>query len=132
MGKASVKLIGFDEAVKKLQQYAVDKVEGVKSITEQAAKAVKNNAVSNAPVRTGRLRDSLDDEILDGGLSGRVRAQHPKGAHAHLVEFGTGPRRQKNGMSTGSAPAQPFLFPAWESERPKYISELTKELRKIK
>ena len=28
----------------------------------------------------------------------------------------------------GGAPAQPFLFPAWEHERPRYLAELQREL----
>lgn len=34
--------------------------------------------------------------------------------HAHLVEWGTGPRYQKAGRYTGMMPPQPFLQPAWD------------------
>lgn len=38
------------------------------------------------------------------------------GSHAHLVEFGTGPRYHKNGRYVGEMPAQPFLRPAFDAE----------------
>lgn len=39
----------------------------------------------------------------------------PTKPHAHLVEFGTGPRHwKKNGKSTGVMPADPFIRPAFD------------------
>src|SRR5690606_17653323 len=35
------------------------------------------------------------------------------GGHAHLVEFGVGPRFTKDGKLTGEVPADPFLRPAF-------------------
>lgn len=38
--------------------------------------------------------------------------------HAHLIEWGTGPRRQKTtGRYTGSMPPDPFMQPAWDRYR---------------
>jgi len=36
---------------------------------------------------------------------------------AHLVEFGTGPRYQKNGRFTGSVSPTPMLQPAWDMHK---------------
>lgn len=36
--------------------------------------------------------------------------------HAHLVEFGTGPRHHKDGRFVGAMPADPFIRPAWDRE----------------
>lgn len=35
--------------------------------------------------------------------------------HAHLIEFGTGPRYTKAGAYRGSMPANPFMRPAWDA-----------------
>ena len=36
--------------------------------------------------------------------------------HAHLVEFGTGPRFHDNGKPVGSMPPSPFVRPAWDTQ----------------
>jgi len=46
------------------------------------------------------------------------------GNTAHLVEFGTGPRYQKNGKYVGEMPAQPFLRPAFDAEAGPTIERL--------
>lgn len=49
--------------------------------------------------------------------------------HAHLIEFGTGPRRQTStGRYTGVMPAQPMLQPAWDSNRGEMLAILRREL----
>ena len=51
-----------------------------------------------------------------GGVSVYAGPSHPKGAHGHLVEFGTGPRyHKKTGKYVGIMPAKPFMRPAWDS-----------------
>ena len=53
-------------------------------------------------------------EVVTMHVGARVgRGGYP---HAHLVEFGTGPRYHLNGKYVGAAPAQPMLQPAWDSE----------------
>lgn len=49
--------------------------------------------------------------------------------HGHLVEFGTAARYHKNGKYVGQAPAQPFLRPAWDSQKQSVISNFTVTLR---
>lgn len=46
------------------------------------------------------------------------------GSHAHLVEFGTGPRYQDDGSFVGEMPAQPFLRPAFDAEAGPTIERL--------
>ena len=47
-----------------------------------------------------------------------VRWIGPAGApHAHLVEFGTGPRRHRSGKYVGVMPPKPFLRPAWDATK---------------
>jgi len=37
--------------------------------------------------------------------------------HAHLIEFGTGPRYTSNGAFRGSVSPQPMLQPAWDANK---------------
>lgn len=46
------------------------------------------------------------------------------GSHAHLVEFGTGPRYLKNGKYVGEMPPDPFLRPAFDVESGPTIERL--------
>ncbi|OIQ32307.1 MAG: hypothetical protein BM562_05410 [Alphaproteobacteria bacterium MedPE-SWcel] len=49
--------------------------------------------------------------------------------HAHLYEFGTGPRVQTStGRSTGAMPARPFLRPAWDMSQPIMLATLRREV----
>lgn len=49
--------------------------------------------------------------------------------HAHLLEFGTGPRRhKKSGKSTGSMPPFPFMRPAWDGNKDRVLATFGKEM----
>ncbi len=48
--------------------------------------------------------------------------------HAHLVEFGTGPRHQRSGKYTGVMPPQPFLRPAWDANEMRVLDEIKRLL----
>jgi len=48
-----------------------------------------------------------------------------KGApHAHLLEFGTGPRFHKSGKFVGAVLADPFMRPAWDQHRGQMLEKL--------
>ncbi len=44
--------------------------------------------------------------------------------HAHLIEFGTGPRFWKNGKATGQVSPQPMLQPAWDMRKGQMLKSL--------
>lgn len=48
--------------------------------------------------------------------------------HAHLIEFGTGPRYTKNGAFRGSVAPNPMLQPAWDMNRVQLLEGLGKRL----
>lgn len=48
--------------------------------------------------------------------------------HAHLIEFGTGPRHQKGGRYTGQVSPQPMLQPAWDAHKSKILKGLAASL----
>jgi HK97 gp10 family phage protein len=54
----------------------------------------------------------LGPDLLDGGR------------HAHLVEFGTGPRYHKGGKFVGAMPAEPFLRPAFDAQAGPTVDRL--------
>ena len=47
---------------------------------------------------------------------------------AHLVEFGTGPRTQKNGRFTGAVAPTPMLQPAWDVNKGQMLERLGADL----
>lgn len=115
MGALSIKLRGVEQAVKGLERYARTKNDRIREATKIAAVNVDLMAKQNAPVDTGRLRSSLTFELE--GLTGVVFTVVDYAPH---VEYGTVRAR-----------AQPFLFPAWESERPKYEQRIKEILRQL-
>ena len=126
MFKVKMRLEGADEliaALRALPDALTKKV--VERALMKAAQPIAADAKSRAPRKTGKLAAKID---VSAKLSKRQRrGRDSKGLaeafvgasparHAALLEFGTGPRRQKKtGRDTGQGPAKPFLRPAWES-----------------
>lgn len=52
----------------------------------------------------------------------------PKGAHGHLVEFGTRPRFHNNGKFVGIMPAFPFMRPAWDANANAALATMRTEI----
>ena len=103
---------------------------GIVKLLQQVA----DDAQARVPVRSGRLKEKIAvrpqlsrrqkrGRAKDKGLIEAFVGATPA-RHAHLVEFGTGPRMQRNGKSTGAMPAQPFLRPAWDGAKGKLVDEL--------
>lgn len=100
-----------------------------KSVAEVAADAT---TLAQASRRSGELLESIEATgpnqttpayATEGGrrtaheLQGFVTAGDTDARHGHLVEFGTEERQRKDGASTGTMPAIPFLLPAWRLNR---------------
>ena len=143
--KVSMKLKGLQNAVADVERYTNSKLDGAKRIIVESTVNIQSDAVSLAPVKEGNLKNSIDYNITDNGLTGEIFA----GAdYAAAVEFGTQPHKivAKNGkalvfkkdgktifaksVNHPGTRAQPFLFPAWEAEMPKFEANLKKELNK--
>lgn len=95
---------------------------------------VADDAAARVSVKSGRLKAKI---AVKAQLSRRQRRGRAKGKgvieafvgatparHAHLVELGTGPRRQRNGKSVGAMPARPFMRPAWEANKNRLLDEM--------
>lgn len=129
----------LDRALKQLPDFMQTKV--LEDAMKKAAGPVIKAARAKAPRgRTGNLRKSIVAGTRlrpsqQAGAPGRRRkdprrqaviyvgTSWPKGAHGHLVEFGTVHSRPK-----------PFLRPAWEGHRGEVLKsielELSRSLRK--
>ena len=109
----------------------------VRKILKKALEPVARTArsiVSKQSTDSGNLAKSIDistrlarnqrrsGAVHAGDLSAYVGSTPER--HAHLVEFGTGPRVQRTtGRSTGSMPAAPFMRPAWKQNKSKVLQQ---------
>jgi HK97 gp10 family phage protein len=136
----SIRVSGIKQAVKALEDYKDTKTERLEKTTSEATVNVDREAKKNAPVDTGRLRASIHRTAQ--GLEGTV---YTNVEYAPYVEFGTGSKVdvpegledyakqfKGEGKRQVNLPAQPFLYPAWEQERPKYIKRVKKILSSIR
>lgn len=102
----------------------------IKNALKKAAKPLKKEAETKAP---GKIKKSII--ISDKRNGKKVRSKKaayvfvgPTEPHAHLVEFGTGPRFHKSGKYVGKMPAFPFMRPAWDASVGKMFEDLKTEL----
>ena len=114
--------------------------EGVKKEILRTAYAVTHKAKKDCPIRTGRLRSSL--KVVNDISQDKLQAQSGTNVHyAPYVEFGTGglvnippgleayaAQFKGRGLRRVNLRARPFLFPAAESERRNYESNIKKIL----
>lgn len=114
----------------------------VKSVKEVAADA---RTLAEASRSTGSLVESIEATgpngttpayASEGGqrtahdLQGFVTAGNPDARHGHLIEFGTEERHHKDGTSTGTMPAKPFLLPSWRLNRARVERRINTAIRR--
>ncbi len=132
-----VKIQGDKELMKTIKQLSKSlEPEEVEKIFLKGAKTIADDARSRAPKGpTGNLKESIVAKLLhrirDNPAPAIAAVDFRKGPHAHLVEFGTGPRYQKKtGKYTGNMPAKPFFRPAWVRNKNKVLNNIVQELEK--
>jgi HK97 gp10 family phage protein len=122
-------MAGFKELENALLE--LPKAVGKKVLREalkKAAQPVVWDAQRNVPVLTGELLGSIDIRATLSKRQRRGRAKAgdvemfigpswPKGAHGHLVEFGT-----------SKMAARPFLRPAWDANKNGVLASIGREL----
>lgn len=88
---------------------------GVREVAEEIAK----DAQGRVPVASGRLRDAIHVEDVEG-VPGQyqVIAGDDDVFYGHLVEYGT-----------THTPARPFLIPAGENKRASLVTRVAARLR---
>lgn len=80
---------------------------------------VERDAKLNAPVDTGRLRQSISHESENFGSNNPSVTVGTNVEYAKIQEFGS-----------SKQPAQPFLFPAYNGNKQKILKELAKAFKK--
>jgi len=138
------KLTGMKEAVRNIQDWEVEKIRQSRLQIERSAINIEREAKNLCPVDDQILRPSIAKKVTATD-SGRVLEAEVGTVveYAPFVEFGTGsgvsiPAGQEEFAmqfkgKTGRVrnyPARPFLFPAWERERPKFVKSMEAILAK--
>jgi hypothetical protein len=138
-----VKLEGLETAIRNLHSWEKEKIRLVANQYDRSALAIEKNAKLKVPVDVGRLRSDIQKRVTKTDHNRVVNAEvFNTVKYAPFVEFGTGslvevPAEQQEYASqfkgkTGRVRnyrARPYLFPAFEQERPILIQKLTEILR---
>jgi HK97 gp10 family phage protein len=138
------KIEGMKEAIRNIQDWEVEKIRQSRLQIERSAINIEREAKNLCPVDDQILRPSIAKKVTATD-SGRVLEAEVGTVveYAPFVEFGTGsgvsvPAGQEEFAmqfkgKTGRVrnyPARPFLFPAWEQERPKFVKSMEAILAK--
>lgn len=92
-------------------------VQGLEEGVKEAAHAVRNDAKRNVPVDTGTLRDGIGAQTR--GLKADVAVFDKDAFYGEFIEHGTSTR-----------PARPFMLPAAERERKRFVKRLIKSVER--
>jgi len=142
-----VRISGVKETVVKLKAYDARKQQGIRRVVAESAFNIEKTAKKRTPVDTGRLRSSITSDFKDSGFTAETKAA---AFYAIYVEFGTSPhfppvsalrgwakRHGVNewavakGISKRGTPAQPFLYPAFLQEKPRFVRNIRAEMSKL-
>jgi len=140
---------GRDEIIRNLQRYSQSMIREFEYELLRASSTMEMKAKMNAPVGKGKktkgvpvdlgkLRQSIFHKVDNKKLRAKIGATE---FYAPYVEFGTGqyvevdPEFEKLAMKfyvngEGKMQAQPFLIPAFYSERNKFIQNIKNIVKK--
>jgi HK97 gp10 family phage protein len=133
-----VKINGIKKAIIDIERYTKDQEIEIKKAVIKTAHDIENQAKALAPVKEGNLKNSIHTDIKDGGFTATIGTPADYASH---VEFGTRPHKitvkDANVLSDGKnffgkevnhpgTRAQPFLFPAFESNKDKLKDKIEK------
>lgn len=149
MAKANVQIKGEARVRADLSRYSSKTQRNVKIEVDRWGKKIQADARRNAPVDTGNLRRSIKESKANNGFTSVVKVDAEYGV---FVEYGTskhfpptesleGWARRKLGneklaflvarkIFKKGTPAQPFLFPAFEKNRKKFIRAVKAVLKR--
>lgn len=137
-----VEVIGINQVMRVFEGMSPTLIDRTRRQIVKSGLMIETDAKRRAPSDTGRLRSSIQTEIREGGFEAIVFAD---AIYAAAVEKGSKPHfpptsalegwARRHGMeglefliaraiSKRGTPPRPFLFPAWETERPDFISEM--------
>lgn len=108
----------------------------LRNALKKAAQPVEDAAILGVPRDTGNLQEHINISTTIKRSQGASRTPGQvdvyvgsSSPHAHLVEFGTGPRYTTGGGFKGQMPANPFLRKAFEATKERALKILIDELR---
>lgn len=121
---AGVRIDGFDKLEAKLKRNM--DLGAVRTVVRKNGADLQTKAQKNAPVGTpqstgilgyvgGTLKRSVELDITDGGLTAEVE---PTADYAAYVEYGT-----------RFMEAQPYLKPAYDEQKKKFVKDLNELVR---
>ena len=105
-----IKIVGMEKLQKKLKKSA-DMTEVKRQVRKHGGQ-LQEKAMRNAPVDTGFLKQHINLDIGDGGMSSEVE---PTAEYAPYVELGT-----------RFMEAQPYLKPAFDEQKEKFKKDMKK------
>lgn len=135
---------GLQVLIKSIEKLKEDSARFVAQITEANARELERNAKRNAPLDTGKLRQSIKAIELDA-INYKVQANATGNApYAPYIEFGTGglvevpPELEEiaiqfigAGVKKIDLKPQPYLYPAFVDSRKQYIKDLEDGLTRL-
>lgn len=132
MANIRVTVEGTGATVRAIGMYDMKMKQQILELVRETAKDVQKEGKARAPVskrpksrgKPGDLKRSIRPKYFDGGFSATVVPRKPKGAHRHLVEYGTQKRATRAGANRGKMPAKPFMSPAEDSADRPYNTKL--------
>lgn len=139
-----IQVLGVKRAINKIEQYIQRKHNGLLGAVIESSKSVTDEARKNAPTDLGDLRSNINYTISDrkNVIEGNILSSSGYSAY---VEYGTRPHRpprkalegwaSRHGIPVGAVlnkiardgtSAKPFMNPAAQSEKPKFIRAVKK------
>jgi HK97 gp10 family phage protein len=119
-------LEGVEQALRELKKSTAKNV--VRRVLTRALEPVAAEARRLAPYKRGRLRISI---VTGTRLTGRARrARRPETRTGTTVYVGSASRNAvPREFGTWRTPAQPFLRPAWESQKGRVLNYILDNLK---
>lgn len=100
---------------------------GIKPAMQDSVNSLLKEVISRVPRDSGNLEDSITGHVAKNGMRGEVGLRGKKARsrafYARFLEFGT------KGQGGNARPAQPFLEPAWDYEKPRVVGRIEKVIK---
>jgi len=136
----TVEVEGLNSALANIRKYSADVQKDVTKALNDTAQLVRRQAIKNAPVnkKKGFIGTNLRRSITADPARNFAAYVNARVKYAEFVEYGTGRRGASSNVETpmtysyGPKPgmrAQPFMWPAIESERPAHLRRLRQALK---
>jgi hypothetical protein len=137
----SMKIPKVQDAISKIGAFNGRARLRVEKAVRDSTLNIKQGAIERVRVRKGNLRKSIKSSFTASGPSGLVYSKRPT---AHLIELGVKPHKisvkEKAALVINGTPirkdvlhpgftAKPFLRPAYENEKPKFIKEVEEAVK---